>query len=553
MESALTNLVIHWFKNSAASLAIVVLIVCGWIFSVCLHEFGHAVVAYWGGDTTVKQKGYLTLNPLKYTDLIYSLVYPLLLLVMGGIALPGATVYVNPHLLRHPVWRSAMSAAGPGATALMAGLLAIPFHLGLGSEPHWIGYVLACLASLQVAACCLSLLPVPSLDGFGVIKPWLPPTWQHRLGPSERYGFLVLVAILWTVPPARTLLKSTVMGLSQGLGIPIDLAIAGYDLLRQSSPILCVLIMVIFLMFSKAFRPSPASLKPRDLDSDNLKASLAAYDRAIQSGRHTVEVWYGRGCILGQMERYQEAVSCYDRALSYQPDHPELWRNRARALYQLARYEEAVDSYERVMSLGSVSSEDWYCHGTLMAQLDCYEKAIASYNQALDAQPDNPSIWYDRGMALYWLERHQEAIASYDRAIELDPSLEQAWFRRGLALNRLEQFQQALSGFEQALKINPENAAIWAAKGFSLLQMDQCEAAIAAHQKSLQLNPNDAHAWYNRACCHARLGQQSLALESLHQAVRLNPEPTRELAQTDPDFAQLRLVPEFQQLTYLPG
>ena len=40
----------------------------GWIFSVSLHEFAHALVAYWGGDTSVKDKGYLSLNPIRYAD-----------------------------------------------------------------------------------------------------------------------------------------------------------------------------------------------------------------------------------------------------------------------------------------------------------------------------------------------------------------------------------------------------------------------------------------------------------------------------------------------------
>src|SRR5919109_4442517 len=46
---------------------VVVFVVSGWITSLCLHEFGHALVAYLGGDTAVKEAGYLSLNPLKYT------------------------------------------------------------------------------------------------------------------------------------------------------------------------------------------------------------------------------------------------------------------------------------------------------------------------------------------------------------------------------------------------------------------------------------------------------------------------------------------------------
>ena len=71
-----------------------------WIFSVCIHEFGHAIVAYWGGDHTVKDKGYLTLNPLRYANPVMSLLIPLVFLAMGGIGFPGGAVYINTQALR---------------------------------------------------------------------------------------------------------------------------------------------------------------------------------------------------------------------------------------------------------------------------------------------------------------------------------------------------------------------------------------------------------------------------------------------------------------------
>ena len=68
------------------------LVTAAWVFSVCLHEFGHALVAFYGGDYTVKEKGYLTLNPIHYTHPVYSLVMPLVFLVLGGMGLPGGAV-----------------------------------------------------------------------------------------------------------------------------------------------------------------------------------------------------------------------------------------------------------------------------------------------------------------------------------------------------------------------------------------------------------------------------------------------------------------------------
>src|SRR6185295_988135 len=100
-------------------------VIGGWIISVSLHEFGHALVAYWGGDKSVIYQGYLTLNPLKYTHPFLSIFMPVLFLIMGGIGLPGGAVYIDVRALRNEIMRSLTSAAGPLASILCAALLAL--------------------------------------------------------------------------------------------------------------------------------------------------------------------------------------------------------------------------------------------------------------------------------------------------------------------------------------------------------------------------------------------------------------------------------------------
>ncbi len=107
-----------------------VVVLIGWIFSLCLHEFSHALVAYLGGDTTVKDKGYLTFNPLKYTHPVYSLLIPLIFLVLGGIGLPGGAVYIETWRLRSRNWMSAVSLAGPTANLILAIILGLALRFG---------------------------------------------------------------------------------------------------------------------------------------------------------------------------------------------------------------------------------------------------------------------------------------------------------------------------------------------------------------------------------------------------------------------------------------
>ena len=101
-----------------------IVVIVGWIFSLCLHEFSHSVVAYYGGDTSVKDKGYLTFNPLKYTNPVLSIILPVIFLLLGGIGLPGGAVYIESSRLRSKRWESAVSLAGPAANLVVAVILA---------------------------------------------------------------------------------------------------------------------------------------------------------------------------------------------------------------------------------------------------------------------------------------------------------------------------------------------------------------------------------------------------------------------------------------------
>jgi len=203
-------------------------VLIGWIFSLCLHEFSHALVAYWGGDWTVREKGYLTFNPLKYTHPVFSLLLPLLFLVMGGIGLPGGAVYIEVWRLRNDYWRSAMSLAGPMANVLVAIVLAIVLNTtSVGSTAFGPG--LAFLAYLQIMAVVLNLLPIPPFDGFGVIEPFLPDDLRMRIAPIRGAFIWIVFLVLWFVPFAGRGLGLLIFLFTSLMGIPRELIAVGYE------------------------------------------------------------------------------------------------------------------------------------------------------------------------------------------------------------------------------------------------------------------------------------------------------------------------------------
>jgi Zn-dependent protease len=211
-----------------ATVVTFLVVIVGWIFSLCLHEFSHSLVAYYGGDTSVRDKGYLTFNPLKYTHPVYSILLPMIFLLLGGIGLPGGAVYIETWRLRSKRWESAVSLAGPVANLVLAVVLTVILHFApVLAGGVWPG--LAFLALLQVMAAVLNLIPVPPFDGYRVVAPFLERDVRARIDQASNLIMLGVFFLLWYVPFVNTFFWNAVGWISVRLQIPLQLAMTGYN------------------------------------------------------------------------------------------------------------------------------------------------------------------------------------------------------------------------------------------------------------------------------------------------------------------------------------
>jgi Zn-dependent protease len=213
--------------------AVFAFVMVGWILSVMVHEFSHAATAWLGGDRTVTEKGYLSFDPRRYGDLGVSLVIPLIALIMGGIGFPGGAVYIRNDLIRSRLWRSATSLAGPAATLVI--LLVLTFGLAFwagwgveGAGPLALFGALTVLAFLQAMGLILNLLPIPGLDGFGAIRPFLPAGLAPHIRKAEGLVMVGLLLVIFYVPGASAALFRTAATLSALLGLNLDALRAGW-------------------------------------------------------------------------------------------------------------------------------------------------------------------------------------------------------------------------------------------------------------------------------------------------------------------------------------
>jgi Zn-dependent protease len=177
---------------------VVLLVLGGWAVSLCLHEFGHAYVALRNGDWTVRNKGYLTLDIRRYSDIGWSFVLPIVFLLLGGIPLPGGAVWINHGLLRSRLGRSLVSLAGPATNLVLGAILTVA--VAFVSMPVGLQAGLSCLALIQVLAFVLNILPVPGLDGFGALEPYLPAQARRFADTVSPYAIVGLFLLIITVP-----------------------------------------------------------------------------------------------------------------------------------------------------------------------------------------------------------------------------------------------------------------------------------------------------------------------------------------------------------------
>jgi Zn-dependent protease len=206
-------------------------VLIGWIMTVVLHEFAHGLVAHLGGDYTIRQRGGLTLNPLQYVHPVTSILLPAVFLMIGGIPLPGGATYIRTDLLRSRLWESAVAAAGPVTNFTLFLALAYAVHPAAGwvnpGAPvvNWTNaqIFVAALALLQLLAVLLNLLPIPPLDGFNILSPFLPPDLKQRMmTPPLSTGLFILLLFLLLSGRLWPAFGGIMQAITGGLNLPYE-------------------------------------------------------------------------------------------------------------------------------------------------------------------------------------------------------------------------------------------------------------------------------------------------------------------------------------------
>lgn len=201
------------------------------VLSITTHEAAHGFVADRLGDPTARMLGRLTLNPIPHIDLFFTILLPAFLLLSGSRIIFGGAkpVPVDVMRLRRPRrdW-ALVGAAGPVSNLTIAGglsaVLSILTHAGVLAPAARATEVLVVGIVVNVLLAVFNLIPIPPLDGSRVVQYFLSREALVAYRRMEQFGLLVIVVLVFFIPPVRVLLAVTIFSTVEVLAAVFDIS-----------------------------------------------------------------------------------------------------------------------------------------------------------------------------------------------------------------------------------------------------------------------------------------------------------------------------------------
>jgi len=313
---------------------------------------------------------------------------------------------------------------------------------------------------------------------------------------------------------------------------------------------------------------------------------IAAAKQAEQLNTKLPEVHFSLGSAFSATGQTTEAIAELKKALELAPNSDEAYRRLGNAYADIGQRDPAIQALQKAADLNPYYWVNQNALGTAYFEFGDYDKALKQFQSVTQLEPQNAAGYDNMGSVYSRMGKYQESIGAYQKALEIQPYAT-TYSNLATAYFYLKKYPEAVVMFEKATEMNPGDEAVagnladayrWAG------QKDKANAtydkAIALAYKQLQVNPRDANTMGHMALYYAKKGDSTKAKEFINRARSIDPSDVYSLyisaivdtiandpkpailalrtalqkgfsvgdVESEPEFAPLRLAPEYQAM-----
>ena len=279
----------------------------------------------------------------------------------------------------------------------------------------------------------------------------------------------------------------------------------------------------------------------------HIKEAERCYKQAIRFDSGCAALHYHYGILLYEKDQDASALREFEKALYLRPEDEEFALWKARALHSVGKVKDARVIVNKILTKHPGNADAWFVLGRIEND---EAKALECFKKAVRIDPKHGGALCSSAACLSNLGRYDEALPIFERMSKYCPrhqTCDTLISNICTTLGKMGRARDGLRACTKLLAMHPHHPGVLKAKACCLARMGKHAEAITLFKILLTKSPNDTDLLYNAACGFALANQVAEALQSLRRAVTIDSN-YREMAQGDPDFANIRRARAFREV-----
>jgi tetratricopeptide (TPR) repeat protein len=280
--------------------------------------------------------------------------------------------------------------------------------------------------------------------------------------------------------------------------------------------------------------------------------AISELKRGLQLAPNSDEGYVRLGRAYFESGQKQEAIAAYKKAIDVNPYYSGHHIDLENAYFSLGDTEKALEEAKRVTELQPDSVQGWDNLGNAYERAGKYDESIAAYQKSIALSP-TWSAYSNLGNSYFVLKRYNDAVKAFEKATELGPNQDLAMGNLADAYRASGQKDKAAATYEKAialafqdLQVNPQNTGAMGDLALYYAKKGDGQHGMEFIQRARAIDTKDVSLIYIQATVENLSGKTADALRSLREAFSKG-FPVKD-AQSDPEFANLQNLPDFQTL-----